>query len=718
MEAALQAMAPPGSVIRVDGFTGGKLPPKSQIRSIRLPRMDMLAAQNHGGLSGMLHIDILTQPGNGPLRGTIDAAFRDDALNASNPFTPEKGDEGMRQGGVTVSGTVVPNRSSFSLSAQQARLFDTGSLLAATPDGTRAEPVRRPTDRLLVSARFDQALGQAHALRMSYQRTATDLRNLGVGGFDLPERAFSTASTDNVFRLSENGPVGRRFFSESRLQIRWLATDAESAFDGPATRVLDAFTSGGAQRRGGRDTVAVEAATDVDYVRGAHSFRTGLLLETGRYQSDDATNYLGTWTFASLAAYEAGQPTNFSRRTGDPRVRYGNAQVGVYAQDDYRAHKSLMVSYGVRYEVQSLVGGRGSLSPRLSLTWSPVESGRTTFRGGAGYFTDWLAPEIHEQTLRVDGVRQREINVRNPAWPDAPADGVLLPTNRYSLAPGLDLPAAAIANAGVEQLLPGSIRLNATYTYRRGMGLLRGRNLNLAADGVRPDPSFGNVVEVVGDAGSRQHQLGVSAGLMRLDWRQTFLATSYVFSSMETNTAGAFALPASGDDLSTEWGPSMPRHRWTLMFNTRPVGSLGVSLNLRAQSGSPYTITTGTDDNGDGLFTDRPAGTGRNSVVGAGQFDAGLRVSYTIGLGPRRSGPAGGAQVITIAAGGGGGMPGGVGGGASDRRFRLEIYAAAQNVTDRRNYVGYSGVLTSPFFSQPTNVLNPRKVEIGLRFGF
>ncbi|MGH7185114.1 MAG: carboxypeptidase-like regulatory domain-containing protein, partial [Pseudomonadota bacterium] len=48
MEAVLKAMAPPGAIIRVDGFTGGKLPPKSQIRSIRLPRMDQFAAQNHG----------------------------------------------------------------------------------------------------------------------------------------------------------------------------------------------------------------------------------------------------------------------------------------------------------------------------------------------------------------------------------------------------------------------------------------------------------------------------------------------------------------------------------------------------------------------------------------------------------------------------------------------------------------------------------------------
>src|SRR5215831_5087885 len=74
MEAALKAMSPPGSTMRVDGFSGGKLPPKSQIRSIRLPRLDMMAAQNHGGLNGMMFIDIVTQPGIGPIRGSTDFA--------------------------------------------------------------------------------------------------------------------------------------------------------------------------------------------------------------------------------------------------------------------------------------------------------------------------------------------------------------------------------------------------------------------------------------------------------------------------------------------------------------------------------------------------------------------------------------------------------------------------------------------------------------------
>ena len=718
MEAVLKAMAPPGSVIRVDGFTGGKLPPKSQIRSIRLPRMDLLAAQNHGGMGGMLHIDIMTQPGNGPLRGSLDATFRDDALNAKNPFAPDKGDEGMRQGGLSLSGSVVPGTSSFSVAVQQARLYETGNLLAALPGSTVAASVRRPSNRQTVNARFDQAIGTAHALRVSYQRTASELRNLGVGGFELPERAFSTSGADNLFRLSENGPVGRRLFSESRLQIRWSEGRAQSLIDAPAIRVLDAFTAGGAQRTGGSRALELEAATDLDYVRGAHSFRTGVQLEAGRYDSNERSNHLGTWTFASLADYNAGRPSNYTRRVGEPDVRYSNLQLGAYVQDDFRASRAVMVSYGVRYETQALVSDRNNVSPRLSLTWSPLQSGRTTLRAGVGYFTDWIATSTYEQALRLDGSGEQEVNVVNPAWPDAPADGLRLPGNTYSLAPALDLPAMVLANAGVEQLLTSSLRVNATYTHRRGSGLLRGRNLNAPAHGQRPNPGVGNVVEAIGDAESRAHQLGLTTSLMLLNWRQTFLAASYVWSSNESNTIGPFSLPANGDDLSTEWGPSTPRHRASVMFNTRPITSVAVSLSLRAQSGTPYNVTTGVDVNGDGVFNDRPAGTPRNAAAGRSQFDAGLRVSYTLAFGPRRDGTAGGQQVVMIGGGSGGGMPGGLGGAPTDRRFRVEVYAAAQNVTDYRNYIGYSGVLTSPFFGSPTNVLNPRKVEIGARFGF
>src|SRR6185436_3922153 len=145
MEAALKAMAPPGSIMRIDGFTGGKLPPKSQIRSVRLPRMDMMAAQNHGGLNGAMFIDIMTQPGLGSFRGSTDFTFRDDALNSRNPFAETKGDESLRQGGLSLSGPIKANKSSYSITFNGGADYTTSNLLAKTLDGTISEPVRLPS---------------------------------------------------------------------------------------------------------------------------------------------------------------------------------------------------------------------------------------------------------------------------------------------------------------------------------------------------------------------------------------------------------------------------------------------------------------------------------------------------------------------------------------------------------------------------------------------
>jgi hypothetical protein len=717
MAAVLQAMAPPGSTIRVDGFTGGRLPPKSQIRSIRLPRMDMMAAQNHGGLMGAHFIDIMTQPGIGPFRASTDFTVRDDALNARNPFAPVKGDERLHRFGLSLSGTISPNRTSYSFSAQGGSQYDTTMLLAAEPGFVRAEPVRQPIDHVNFTGRIDHALNRDHSLRASVQRVTFERRNQGVGGFDLAERAYASETADTMFRISENGPLGRRFFSESRLQLRWTSSQARSAIEAPTIRVLDAFTSGGAQRRGGGRTLEFEAATDLDYVRGAHSMRAGILAEGGRFRSDDMSNYLGTYTFANLDDYEAGRPATYTRRIGDPFVSYSNIQLGLYVQDDYRLARSLLLSYGLRYEVQTLVDDPQNFSPRATLSWVPWKSGKTTLRGGVGRFSDWMATSTYEQTQRLDGFRYQEFNVINPTFPD-PGLGLASPANRYALSDGLVLPESLSANAGIDQALTSSLRVNATYTYRRGSHLLRGRNLNAPVDGVRPDPRFTNAIEVQSDAASRVHTVNVGANLLMLNWKRTIVSGNYTWTGSESNTTGAFGLPAYGDDISADWGVNAPRHRAAAILSTSPIANLGVMLNLRASSGAPYTITTGADDNRDGVFNERPDGVSRGTERMANQLDAALRVSYAIGFGraPQSTGGPGGATVVMM--GGSGGMTGGFTGGADSSRYRLEFYASAQNLTNRRNYVGYSGVLTSPFFGQPTNVLNPRKVEIGVRFGF
>ena len=110
-------------------------------------------------------------------------------------------------------------------------------------------------------------------------------------------------------------------------------------------RVLDAFTRGGAQQAGVRDVLEFEAATDLDYVRGRHSFRAGVLLEGGRYRSSDEVNYLGTYTFASLERLRrrpAGELHAAHRRSGDSVQQRPGWRV--LARTTSGSRKSLMLS--------------------------------------------------------------------------------------------------------------------------------------------------------------------------------------------------------------------------------------------------------------------------------------------------------------------------------------------------------------------------------------
>jgi hypothetical protein len=699
MAAVLEAMAPPGARIRVDGFSGGTLPHKSQIKAVRLPRMDAMAAENHGGAGGFLFIDIRTQPGTGPIRASVDTTFYDDAFSAGNPFTPAKGAEQTRQYGTSLAGTLVPDKTSFSVNVGGTSEYASPNLLAVRPDGsTRAEALQRPTDVRTIGIRVDHALTRDHSLRVSFDRTARDLKDQGIGGFNLPDRAFETTSSSNVVRLAEGGPRGKRMYTESRLQLSWTASENASAVEAPTIRVVDAFTSGGAQMRGGQHALEIEAATDLDYVRGAHAWRMGVLVEGGRYRSDDTTNYLGTYTFASLAAFNAGVPSTYTRRTGDPAIAYDAWQTGVYLEDDWRLARSVLVSAGVRAGVESLVRDPLNISPRLTIGWSPFRSGKLTVRTSYGYLYDWIDGALYKQSQLVDGFRLQEVNVTQPSFPDPPAAGTATPTNRYLWPDDLVLPTAHRLNVGADRQVTPDLRLSATYTWAWGLGLPRGRNLNAPVDGVRPDPAFANVIALAGDAESSLHAVNVGGTFTRATWKRLFVTGSYTWTRSRSNTTGAFSLPANGDDLGTEWGPIQAAHVATASVIVIPVEGLNLNVNVKGHSGTPYNITTGRDDNLDGLFADRPAGVGRNSARTAAAWDINGRAGYTWRFGP----PAPGVDAA----------------GRTLGKLSLNVWMSFQNLLNRANYVGYSGVMTSRFFGEPTNVANPRRMQMGLRFGF
>src|SRR5262245_5691092 len=500
LQRQLQDMAGPGAVIRVDSFEGGALPAKAMIKSIRISR-DQFAAEYHS--AGGVAIDIVTQPGIGRMQYFSSFRARGSGLDGRSPFTPTRGAEQNLNYGFGMFGALLKNKESMFLNIFGIDSYDTPNLNVALAGGTRSEAlrVRAPRDLLNVNAQMDYALTLDQLIRIGFNSNTVHNENLGIGGYDEEQRAFTLDNRVSSVRVQQIGPVGRRAFLKSRLLYSWTDLARQSATEAVTISVHDAFTTGGAQVAGGQRSKTFNVQSDLDCVRGIHSFRAGLWLDNGWYHSDDTSNYLGTYTFENLDAFLQNRPRSFTRRIGDPNIAYRTFQGAIYVQDDIRVRKTLTLSPGFRYEALMHVHDYNNIGPRFGITWAPFASGKTTFRASTGIFYDWLNNGTYEQTLRVDGVRQQELNILNPSYPDVgavDAAGVVPPTNRYFLGDQFKSPRLSRVSAGVDEAFK-VMRVATTYSYTRGTSLARGLNLNAPLAGLRPDPALANIVEVVSD---------------------------------------------------------------------------------------------------------------------------------------------------------------------------------------------------------------------------
>jgi len=741
-----QLAGPGGATFFMNGFQGGRLPSRDQIRSIRV-RQNNYAADNHD--AGRSQIEIITRP-NTNWQGQVNTQFGGDRFNARQPqqFTEQPNQERTVQ--FNIRGPIKQGRTGFNLNVNGRNNYNSNPIIAIDRFGSRIDAAARSTsDQKGFQFGLEHSINNNQGLLFNVQHTENENLNNGVGGFVLPERATNSTSDNSQYRFRIQGIVGGSKLHEVRVQVITQNNESSSLTAGPTINVLDAFNSGGAGVNSNGSTRRIEIADNFDFNIGTkHQMRVGLLLDHSRYSSFDERNADGTWTYSSLDDYNANRPRQFSQRIGTLDIDYHQTQVGMYWSDEFRIHRDLSLGFGVRNESQSRIDNKFNLMPRLGFSWAPFGSQRSAVRGGYGLFYDWYDSNLYSQTLRVDGTTVKDIRITCSALNNYCASGaqsfdpltggaVISPSGRIQAADDLDMPRVHQASISYDRQMTPWLTLQTSYQMLRGRYTMRSVNINAPVDGVRPNAAFGDITQFQSTGRTQSDRLTIQTNFrLVIRQQQSQVRFSYQLGQEKNFADGATSLPTNNLNPNVDWGPSRQdiRHRFQAQGTVPLVYGVRVTPNFTVQSGVPYNQTTGFDDNNDGTFNDRPFGVTRNSLRGDWTWGLNLNVNKRINLGrlPTAATPgrAQGNALNFAQQGGGGGFQGGGGGqggfggnrggnqGNNNSRYSMELFAQASNVLNHVSPSGYTGNMLSPYFGQATGVSRARDLNVGLRFNF
>jgi hypothetical protein len=669
LQADLEALAgpsagPSGGEIFVDGFSGGQLPPKESIREIRInsnpfsPEYDKL---------GYGRIEILTRPGSDKFHGSVGYNLGTDVWNSRNPYAAQKAPFLLQETENTFSGPLT-KRSSFTLDFER-QAVDNGSVTnAVTLDPNSLTPtafssvLRTPQRHLLVGPHLDYQLNGNNTLAVRYLYTRGDIRDSGIGSFDLISRGYHVLHTFHTAQVIETSIHGN-LVNETRFQYFRHGNESDANTAAPEIQVLGAFNGGGASLVSGLDAQnSYELQNYTSVVRGSHSWRFGVRLRGQTEDSIRLLNFNGTFTFGGGLAPQldasnqpvldqTGQPvltrissieqyrrtllfqqfgypadairrlgggaSQFSINGGTPGVEVAQFDIGAFAGDDWRLRQNLTLNLGLRYETQTNIHDRRDFAPRIAFAWAPgatgKKPGKTVVRGGIGMFYDRFMLANTLTARRYNGLVQQQYVVTNPDfYPVIPSLASLAvnPTGQTVQEVDARLRAPYVMQSAMtfERQLPKNSTLALTYTNAHGLHILRSENINapLPGTGLTPYSGRGPILLMTSSGLYNQNQL--IANVNSKISPAVSLFGYYVFNRARSNSDGVGTYPGNPYNFAGEYGPAATDVRHRILLG----GTINLRWNIRlnplvtAQTGMPFNLTTGEDNYGTTLFTARP----------------------------------------------------------------------------------------------------------------
>ena len=683
----------------------GAAPPPAAPQQTQLIRINNNMFTAEGPCYGCTgeRTEVIQKGGIGAFHGNASYDFKDESLNARNPFASNRPPYQQRTANVNVNGPFIRNKLTANISAFHTLQENADTVHATTPTGPFDLGISRPfTEKNLFGGGTYQ-LSEKHSLIFNTGFGRWKSKNQGVGGMTLPDRASTGRGKYSNFNIRQFSVISPSTIYESRFGMNKNYNDNVPSTNAIAINVLGNFNSGGAQNYNVNDRKQFNVSNLFTRMGERLTTKAGFDIFYLKNNSISESNFLGVYTFSNMEDYLAGKAASFSVTRGNPFLDMSTLQWSLFIQQDLKLTSRLTAMFGMRYEAQKDVSDRNNLGPRAAFAYAVNRS--TVIRGGTGIYYqrywDWMI----QTQLRADGKRQYDIVIEepfyDPANPDPFKSGKVTESSPPSIRvidQDFALPYEVFSSISVEKTFLENFFVSVKYDHSRGVHQYRGRNLNapLPGQSEKPNPAYGNIWNLESTGFYRNHNFGVN---IRERFSIFNISGNYSYNRFfNDNGEGPFGAPSNNFNLRSDWGRNgNPIHQLNTTVNAKLFWGVFLTNTTNVNSGNRYNITTGTDDNSDGVFNDRPTGYARNSGDGPRFLNFNFNISKAFFIGAKPE-------------------PGKSGGSSQSN---LNLFANMTNAFNRTNLGTPSGVMSSAdTFGKPYNARNAREIQVGLRYQF
>ena len=749
--AASSGGAPGQAIITVDGFQNSSaLPPKSSIASIRV-NPDMFSAEYDRPPYQGGRVEIFTKPGRDSLHGALFFTDSDSALNATDPFALTGTPAGKRRYGFELGGPIRKQKSDFFLALERRDIHEFNVVNAVVLNSQDEETplnqsIPAPQRLWIGSARTDWQLGTKNMLATTYSANINDSDNVGSGGLVLAEAGYSSTVSEQDLRLTDIFTVSPTLLHEAHIGFTWKNTVDLPLSTAASVQVAGAFTGGGATAGRLQDRERdLEIGDDLLWSHRNHSVKLGVESIGILVHDYDPDTFNGAFVFGggvltggtAISALEqyrrtlldlpGGVPTTYNVTQGQPLVPFQQWRVALYAEDQWKLKPNFSIALGLRYALQTAPASFGNLVPRVGIAWSPDHKQQWVIHARGGLFSSAVTPDVTSEAYRLNGQRQSETLLYAPSFsqPLIPTPETITVATTRQFYPGLGQSWSFQAQLGVEHELPQHWHAQANLFAAQAWGTLRSRNINAplvtagSADPLlapRPIAPGRNIFQF--EQSGHLHGQVIFLGLDQHSYKRFGIFIGYLYFNLKTDADSAtfFAQSSYSDQGETARASWESTHRLFAIGQYNLPAKLSLTSQFDASSGDPYNVVTGMDNNGDGVFNDRPSITAQ---PGNGVYPTPFGLLSTNGFNGNLGRNAGTMpSLIHLDCNLSRSFQLNSHGLAADRHQTITLNARSANLLNHTNVTTVGNVVGSPTFAQPLAAEAARRVEFGIRYTF